>query len=180
MAGSLGTSKNILRFLKSLGARSISGKPVFECPASSIFPIPLSYDRREVFLPHFLGKKMANRYSNAVALHCRTTCCHITVSRIWGCRRRSALHLSKDPVARTFPALKRGRRTTSCLLEGVLVQGVVAATLSPVVLHWANWERKQKRTHINFCGNLGSKEGSQTGHLWPHRVEFMCLFLPLY
>ena len=38
----------------------------------------------------------------------------------------------KGPVAPTLSA-----RTSSCLMEGVAVQGGVAATLSPVALQWA-------------------------------------------
>ena len=95
-----------------------------------------------MLLPSFahsgMEAKWPNCYSTSLAPHCRSTLCRIMFSRIWkGCPKRMALHTSwKSPVAPTCSILKVVCRASSCLLEGVAVQGGVAATLSPVALQW--------------------------------------------
>ena len=81
--------------------------------------------------------KRPNSYSNPVALHCCATLCRICFPGFGGVLQENrATPPEKGRVAPTFSALKGGCCISSCLLEGVAVQGGVAATLSPAALQW--------------------------------------------
>ena len=76
---------------------------------------------------------MANRCSNpvaaTVALHCRATLySHYVFQDLEGCHKKIALHPLNGPCGTYFFSSLRGCRASSCLLEGVAVQGGVAAT----------------------------------------------------
>ena len=66
----------------------------------------------------------------AVALHSVT----LRFPGLEGCRKRIALHARKWPCSTYLFSSWRGCCASSCLLEGVVVQGSVAAALSPVAL----------------------------------------------
>ena len=80
--------------------------------------------------------KWPNRYSNPVALHCRAFALRFPGAGGVSQENR-ATPPEEGPVAPPLSALKGGCRASSCLLEGVAVQGGVATTLSPVALQWA-------------------------------------------